>query len=290
MKSLAVYWGCYILTSQYQYELSLRETMPKLGVKLIDVEEATCCGFLLESIDKFASTYLAIRNLSLAEKISKDLLTPCNGCYLSLSEALHRWRVEESTRSKIASLLRDENLFFKGELRVYHAVNFLHDSLGLRKISEAVVNPLNNLKLATHPGCHILRPSEIVSADDPENPRKLDELVEALGAETINYPGKLDCCGGPLLSLQPEKSYLISSRKINELERIGVDGLVVSCPICFKMFDSQDVIRRVAGGKASLPVVYYTQLLGLALGFKPDTLGLNLNQSPVEKLTSKISC
>lgn len=286
---VAVYWGCMIPTVEYAYELSLRATLPRLGVRLRDLEWVSCCGSPIKSVNRLAAEYLALRNIALAEETGVEhLLVPCNGCYLSLSEALHHWMNDEELRGEMEKFLYREDLAVKGEIKIVHTINFLHDILGLEVVEKAVERPLTGVRLVSHSGCHVLRPSKILDVDDPERPGKLDALIEALGAEALEYPEALDCCGAGLLLSHPETAVSLSATKLRAIQGLGVDGLVGSCPACHMMFDArQETGARVIGCKLSLPVVYYTQLLGLAMGLDERSLGLHLNQSPVEKLLEK---
>ncbi len=288
---VSVYWGCMISTSEYAYELSLRATLPKLGVEIVDLEGASCCGFPIRSVNRMAAEYMALRNLAIADGVgTKFLLVPCNGCYLSLREAAYRWRADEKLRGKVSELLRREGLTFEGRVEVVHTINFLHDVVGLDVVKKAVKRPLRGLKLVSHTGCHVLRPSDVVGIDDPERPTKLDDLIRALGAEVLDYPESLDCCGGGLLLSHPETAVSIAATKLRAVQRLGVHGLVDSCPACHVMFDAkQEAGAKAIGCKLSVPVVYYTQLLGLAMGLDERSLGLHLNRSPVEKLLEAVS-
>jgi len=288
---VAVYWGCRILTSQYAYEMSVREAFPKLGVELVDLREAICCGDPVKSVNDFASNYLGAKVLALANFTGlKNLLVPCNRCHFVVSEAKRRIKEDESTHSKIAALLKEEGLSYNPEVKVWHVIDFLHDHVGLECVRKAVVEPLKGMKLAVHYGCQILRYSDLGRVDDAENPRKLDELIEAIGAETVDYAEKLDCCGSHLMYSHADSGLSLAGQKLRAVDSLGVNGLVVSCPDCGTMFDArQKDAAATAGAKLSLPVLYYTQLLGLALGIEQNKLGLHLNQSPVDQLLSKVS-
>ena len=287
---VVVYWGCMIPTVEYAYELSLRATLPRLGVNLLDLEGFSCCGSPIQSVNRLTADYLALRNIALAERTgTKLLLVPCNGCYLGLVEPPHRWGSEEELRREMEEPLGREGLILKGEITIVHTINFLHDIIGLEAVRDAVKRPLTGLRLVSHSGCHVLRPSKILDVDDPERPKKLDELIKALGAEALDYPESLDCCGAGLLLSHPESAISLSATKLKAIQGLGVDGLVDSCPSCHMMFDAkQEAGARSIGHKISLPVIYYTQLLGLAMGLDEGALGLHLNQSPVERLIGKI--
>jgi heterodisulfide reductase subunit B len=207
---------------------------------------------------------------------------------LTLSEAKYRLAKDSQARNKIQVLLDEENLTYSNDVHVWHTIDLLHDRVTLKNIRGKIKTPLNGFKLATHPGCQILRPSEIGRVDNSEAPSKLDELVQVLGAETIEYNEKLDCCGSALLPTHQDAALSLAGAKIKVLQDYGVDGLVVSCPECHLMYDyRQDAAAATIGSKLKLPVFYYTQLLGIALGVGNRKLGLHLNQSRVDELLKK---
>jgi len=284
-----VYWGCVIPTVQYAYEMSVREVMPRLGVELVDLDNASCCGTPVQSINMFAAVYLAARNIAISEKTGfTDLLAVCNGCHLSLFEAHHFLSHDEKLREQVNALLKEEGLHFSGKVKIWHAIDFLHDLVGEEAIRKAVTHPLSGLNLAVHYGCHILRPSSVGTVDDPENPQKLDRLIEWLGAKSIPYPEKLDCCGSMLMMSQPDAAFTFTGLKLKAVQDSGADALVDLCPSCQNMFDMrQKSAAATAGVRVSMPVVYYTQLLGLAMGIPQEKLGLNLNRSPVDEFLQK---
>lgn len=287
---VAVYFGCVVPTIQYGYEMSVREVLPKIGVDLYDLENVSCCGTPVRSVNSFASLYLSARNLAIAEKTGLDnLLVVCNGCHLSLSEARHFLGKDEKLRAKIEALLREEGLEYKGKIQLWHVVDFLHDMIKGDIIKNSVRKPLTSLKFASHYGCHILRPSTMKRVDDAENPQKLDNLIRLLGAEALEYPEKLDCCGSLLLLSHPDAALTFTGLKLKAVQELGVDGFVVACPSCQMMFDMrQKSAGATVGAKLNLPVLYYTQLLGIAMGIETERLGLHLNRSPIDDLLAKI--
>ena len=284
-----LFLGCTVQTEQYAYELSVRSVLPKLGVELIDMPESNCCGYPVKSISPMAWAYMAGRLMAIAEREGLPLLTLCNGCHLSLTEL--KWALTEQPDllDKLNELLEPEGLKLEGKTEVIHVLEFLYDRLGPEAIREHLARELRGLRLAAHYGCHLLRPSTLGRPDDPENPRKLDELIEALGASPVDYPGKLDCCGSGLAPFHGREAMKMVGWKLLEAKKAGVDALVVMCPFCMKMLDGkQTVASRLVGQDVGLPVVYYTQLLGLAMGMSPGELGLELNLSPVERLLAKM--
>ncbi len=288
---VAVFWGCCIVAGQYGYEMSVREVFPKLDIELVDMREAVCCGDPVKSVNEFAASYLGARVLALAHLTGAiDLLIPCNRCHFTVSEAKKLVEDDELTGQKIKSLLREEGLEYRSGIRIWHVIDFLHDLVGLKAVKSAVVKPLKGMKVASHVGCQLIRYTDLGRADDAENPRKLDDLIEAVGAMSVDYSEKLDCCGSHLSLSHADSALSLGGTKLKAVKSLGVDGLVVSCPECGLMFDSkQKEAESAVGSKLEVPVIYYSQLLGLAMGINQNKLGLHLNQSPVDKLLSKIS-
>jgi heterodisulfide reductase subunit B len=286
---LPVYWGCVIPTIQYAYEMSVREIMPRLGVELVDLENASCCGPQVQSVNMFAATYLATRNIAIAEKMGfSDLLAVCNGCHLSLFEASHLLSHNEKMKQEINTILKEEELQYQSKVKIWHTIDFLHDKIGEEPIRKAVAHPLSGFKFAVHYGCHILRPSSVGTVDDPENPQKLDQLIEWLGAKSTPYAEKLDCCGSMLMLSHPDAAFTFTGLKLKAVQDLGADALVDTCPSCHNMFDMrQKSAAATTGAKLNLPILYYTQLLGLAMGISQEKLGLNLNRSPIDEFLQK---
>jgi len=288
---IAVFWGCCIQTSQFAYEMSMRETLPRLDVELVDLPEIFCCGDPVKSVNEFATTFLSARILALAGQTGlENLLVPCNRCHFTISEAQDKINKDPKTAEKIKNLLKEEGLRYCSDIKVWHTIDFLHDCVGLEKIAKAVKSPLKGLKVATHVGCQIIRYSDLGRVDDAENPRKMDELLVALGVETVDYPEKLDCCGAALMRSHIDSALSLAGSKLKAVQNLGVGGMVVSCPDCQLMFDArQKDAGTTVGAKLNVPVVYLTQLLGLALGVDDKKLGLQLNQSSVDEILAKIS-
>jgi len=286
----AVFWGCCILTGQYSYEMSVREVLPKLGVELVDLPEENCCGDPVKSVNDFAATYLSVRILALANQTGLgNLLVPCNRCHFAVSEAKKLMENDEPIREKITGLLKEEGMGYNPDIKIWHVIDLLHDVVGPKNLKKATTKQLKGLRFASHVGCQLIRYSDLGRADDAEMPGKLDELITAVGAESVDYAEKLDCCGAALTRSHPDSALSLSGTKLKSLQALSIDGLVVSCPECGIMFDTkQKDASSTVGAKLALPVVYYTQLLGLAVGISTKRLGLHLNQSPVAELLKKI--
>ncbi len=281
----ALYPGCLMPTEQYGYELSLREVLPKLNVELVDLEGFSCCGEPLKSVNKMVTLYLAARNIGIAEKNNLDIFAPCPMCHFSLSECMNILKNNKDMKQRINDILENEDLKFNGTSKLYHTVDLMHDVIGIEKIKKLVKKPLKDIKVATHYGCHLIRPSEIGRPVDSENPQKMESILSAIGVSTEHYPEKLDCCGAPILANLPESSLTKTGQKVQAIQEHGFDAMIDVCPWCHKMFDSkQQKAGETVAAKLDVPVLYLTQILGLSFGINKEKLGLNLNKSPIDKL------
>jgi len=272
-------------TEQYAYEISLREILPFLDVELVDIDGFSCCGEPMKSVNQLMTLYLSARNLAIGEKHKLDLFVPCAMCHLALSECKYVLDNNPDMKERINGMLASEELTYHGTRGIVHTVDLLHDHIGIEAIKQHVKKPLKDLKIATHYGCHLIRPSEVGRPVNSENPEKIEEILKALEAEPVKYAQKLDCCGAPLLSNLPESALTKTGQKLKAIQDQGVNVLVDVCPWCHRMFDSKQIkAGETVAAKLGIPVFYLTQLLGLAFGVKRDKLGLDLNLSPVDKL------
>lgn len=287
----AFFPGCLAPVMARHYELSARKVAKKLGVELVDVQDFACCGFPIMSVDQETALLMAARNLSVAEDLGLDICTICNGCASTLSEASKELMHDDQLREKVNEKLEKIGRTYKGNVRVKHFARVLYEDVGPEKIKSQVKNSLEGLKLASHYGCHYLKPSDVYDKfEDPEFPRSLDELISALGAETVEYEDKMQCCGGVILDVDDKIALAMAQRKLEHVKAVGADAIGLICPLCGSMYDrNQRVIERRFNAAYNMPVLYYTQLLGLALGLDPKELGLNLNRVKTSELLSKLS-
>lgn len=284
----AFYPGCLAQTEQYACEISTRRVLPELGIEFVDLEGLSCCGDPLASISKTLTMYLAARNLAMAASEGLPLLTICNSCYLTLVEAKAELDSDAKLREKVAGLLSIEGLEYRKFPEVVHVVSLLHDVIGIDELQRRTTRRMDSLKVALQVGCHLLRPSDLLALDDPERPAKLVAIIGALGAEAISYPGELECCGAGLLALKSDAALTYANLKLKSIRASGADVVVTPCPGCFKMLDGKQRAILSATGGEGFPVLYLMQLVGLALGIPAEELGLELNQSPLEKLSGKL--
>jgi heterodisulfide reductase subunit B len=287
MKKYVFYPGCIMQTEQYAYELSLREILPMLDVELVDIQGFSCCGEPLKSVNQMMSLALAARNIALAEKQGLDMFIPCPLCHLAMCECKRILDADETMKKRVNTFLKDDDLNYIGKIHLVSILDMFHNVVGLDKIKKLVKQPLSTLKLATHYGCHLIRPSEIGRPDDAENPQKIEQILTIIGAKPEDYPEKLDCCGALLNANLPETALTKTGQKLQKIEEYGFNALVDVCPWCHRQFDArQKKAGETVAAKLNVPVIYLTQLIGLSFGISEGKLGLNLNMSSVESIQS----
>jgi heterodisulfide reductase subunit B len=275
----ALFLGCHIPARLTQYESSSRAVLGKLGVELVDIEAFNCCGYPMRNIDFKASILAAARNLALAEKEDLNMVVLCKCGFGMLKHADHIIKEDPSLRQEINNTLKkEEGLEWKGGIEIRHLLSVLYHEVGVDTIKEKITRPYRDLKIATHYGCHALRPSEVVEFDDPVNPTLFDTLVTLTGAESISWEKRLDCCGAPLFGSNDDLSMDLTEKKLASARQSGADFLCNACSYCHIQFDTvQSMIHKTRGKNHALPSILYPQLLGLSLGIDEDTLGLGKN-------------
>lgn len=262
-----------------EYEWSTNAVMEKLGIELVDVPELGCCGYPLRNISFRAHILASARNLALTEKENLDLITVCNCCYGTLKYVDQLMGDDAAIRKEVNTTLEKEGLRYEGDIKPKHILQVLYDDVGIETIRDMIVKPFHGLRIATHYGCRILRPSKVAQFDKPHFPTKFDELVEVTGAQSIEWPSKLECCGSPLWGINNELSLDLTENKLRGAKESSADYLCVACSYCQIQFDRvQRILLIERGPGLKLPSVLYPQLLGLSLGIDGETLGLQMNK------------
>jgi heterodisulfide reductase subunit B len=273
-----------------QYESSTDAVLRKLGVQFKDIKEFNCCGYPLKNIDTRAYVLAGARNLALAEKNGVNILTFCNCCFNSLKHVRHTLKENPAQQQEINTILAKEGLIYQQTVEVRHLFEVLFKDIGIDKIRDKIVKSFNDLKIATHYGCHILRPKDIIRFDNPISPSIFDQLVELTGASSIAWQSKLDCCGSPLLGFDDELSLDITRKKIKDAEQSGADYLCTACVYCQLQFDRVQKIMVLPDNETRpLPSILYTQLLGLSLGIDKKVLGIDLNELAITGIEKFLS-
>jgi len=277
----AFFVGCTTLSRLEGYELSTRRVAERLGVELVDMPGSSCCGTTyLETLDHKTALAVATRNICIAEEMGLDIVTVCNGCTEVLMKANKALKEDATLRDDINGVLADIGKQFKGTIEVKHFVRLLKDDVGLDKIRAEVNHPFKGLRVGAHYGCHLLRPSDVMSRDDPEAPTTLDELIDVIGAWSVAYPNKLECCAGPIMGVREKVTWSVGLEKVENVKKYA-DIMVTACPFCYLVYER---CQLMAEKSPDVPVVHYPQLLGLALGFSYDDLGLGKNRIDASRI------
>jgi heterodisulfide reductase subunit B len=262
-----------------QYETSTDAVLKKLQVELVDIKDFNCCGYPFKNFNFMAAILASARNLSLAEKKNLDIMTFCNCCYGSMKHVNHLMREDVSIQKAVNTILEKEGLAYAGGVETKHLLEVFHKDIGIEQLKEKIVKRFKNLKIATHYGCHILRPRQIIQFDNPAAPSIFDRLVEITGAESIPWQTKLECCGSPMWGIDDDLSMDLTEKKITDALDSGADYLCTACSYCQLQFDRvQRILISRRKVKQRLPSVLYTQLIGLSLGIDEKTLGIKQNE------------
>jgi len=285
MMEFALFLGCTIPARLNQYESSSRAVLERLGVGLVDIREFNCCGYPLRNIDFKVFILSSARNLALAEKKNLNVMTLCKCCYGSLKKADYLLKENASLKKEVNATLEKEGLTYEGRIEVKHLLSVLHKDIGIEAIKGKIAMTFKGLKIATHYGCHALRPSQVVGFDDPVAPTLFDQLVEATGAESIEWPMKLECCGAPLWGVNDKLSMDLTLKKLTDGKKSGADYVCAACPYCHIQFDTvQKMILSQRNVNHPLPSILYTQLLGMSMGVEKKSLGLEMNEIPISQI------
>jgi len=280
------YPGCSQEVSTRAYDLSARAVAVALGLGFVELHDWNCCGtspsYSLRDVSTFA---LNARNLALAEKQNPgcDLVTICNGCLGIMDKTNRRLAKDVDLRRRVGEALAVIDLEYGGSVKVRHLLEVLVNDLGQEAIEEKVTRPLEGLKVAPYLGCAFSRPSGI---DDLEFPTALDDLLTWTGAEVVNYPLKAACCGGILMmSDQKEVALKLVRDLLADAVRRGASCLATACPLCHLNVEAyQGQLNARYGTKFSIPVLFFTQLLGVSLRLSREELGLGMELVSAEAL------
>ncbi|MFX1275580.1 MAG: CoB--CoM heterodisulfide reductase subunit B [Promethearchaeota archaeon] len=276
--------GCIMPNRYPQIERSIRSVFEELGIELLEMQGASCCpapgvirGFHIPTWQA-----LAARNISIAEELSVDIVTGCNGCFGSLRDVWCELNENPEEKRKVNEYLKQVGRQFKGSSEPKHVVQVLYQDLGIEYLKDHIKNKFKDLKVGVHYGCHIVKPSDKRPWNgEYEYPSFLDEMVEITGAKSVNYKDKYACCGagGAVRGAIREVSADFTREKIINMREAHIDIVINCCPFCHFQLDAgqreaNDIYPELIDTPLNLPVIYITQLLGLAMGINPSRLGL----------------
>ena len=261
----ALFLGCTIPARSRQYELSARKVAQKLGIELVDVESFICCGFPVKSSDMKSAMVLGAYNIALAEKQGLDLCALCSSCTSALTEVAHHLAHDEQAKAEVNESLSRVGLTYDRGAKVRHFARVVYEEVGREELKKHFTKSLEGLRIATHYGCHYLKPSEIYeNFDQVEDPH------------------------GPVLPVDEKTSLAVAKEKLDDIVEAGANAINLVCPFCSVMYDSnQKGIETAFDVSYNIPVLYLTQILGLAMGMERKELGLNMNVVKTKDLLSK---
>lgn len=282
----AYYPGCSLKGTGRAYEESVLTVFRALGVEVEELKDWNCCGATTYmSTDELTSYALAGRNLALAEREHKDIIAPCAACYLILNKTERYTQDYPDIKLVVSRALSAIGLTYNHRVRVRHPLDILLNEVGPTAIAAKVRTPLKGLKVAPYYGCQIVRPYS--AFDDQRNPTSMDRLLEACGASIVRYPLKTRCCGGSQKGTLPEIGLDLIRNLLSEAQKDGAEVVAVACPLC--QFNLEAFQKEAATDRhpISIPIVYFTQLMGLALGATTRDIGLQRSLIPIQPLLSQ---
>ncbi len=274
--------GCSLEATNRAYDVSTRNVARVLGLEMVELEDWNCCGATpYMAIDSKRSALLSARNLAISEKHRRDIVTVCSSCFLVLHKANRQFHDDSSLRGEIRQALQAGGMDYRGNVRVRHLLDLVVNDLGQEAIERHVVRPLEGLKVACYYGCQLVRPFGEV--DDPEFPRLLERLMGWIGATPVDFGMGAKCCGGILMTTQPEIGLDLSGKLLKQACKAGADCICTICPLCQMNLEAyQARISARFGEDCRIPILYFTQVLGTALGLGRDELAWEDALTPVE--------
>jgi heterodisulfide reductase subunit B len=258
-----------------------------LDLEFKEIPDWNCCGTVpYDTLHEQASFAICARNLALAEQMSGDLVAPCSSCYVFLSRTNQYIHEYPRVKKEIDEALAAGGLTYNGKVKVRKVLDVYVNDVGYEAIAAKVKKNLDGLKVACYYGCQEVRP--IFGRDHPENPKYMDKLINALGAEAINFPLKSACCGGSLIISEESASLELINKLLDSAVSNGAEVMVTSCPLCQLNVDAyQFMVNRKYKTNYHLPILFFTQLMGVAFGLKEKDLGLKTSIVPVKKALAK---
>lgn len=270
----AYYPGCSLEVNSAAYDVSVRAVMEKVGFQLEELDDWNCCGATeYFTQDELVATSVIARNLALVDKGYDQLVAPCAACYLNLKKVDKLMCDHKDMNTKINQALAAGGLKYQaGRVRVRHLLDVIYNDVGEAALKAKVVQPLAGLRVAPYYGCQVVRP--LNGFDNPEYPMKMDELFMWLGAEVVDYPVKSHCCGGHMTQLSEDMAFEMIRRLLQSAEDYRADVILTMCPMCQLNMDAyQGRVNNFFNTNFRLPIVFFTQLLGVALGIDMKKLG-----------------
>lgn len=276
----AFFQGCNIPIRIQQYATATTAILQQFEIDLEVIPEFNCCGYPARNVDEKAYLLPSVRNLAIAEKEGLDILVICNCCFASLQKTRNVMGKDNALLAEMNDILAKENLQYSGTAEVKHYLTVLSEQVGPATMKRQMIRMFTDLNISVIHGCHILRPREITKFDDSFIPAITEELLLATGAKSLDWRGKLECCGAALAGLNNDLSQKLLQEKISGAQEAGADFITPICSYCHLQFDTMqlNMVNANPGAKL-LPVLLLPQLLGLCLGIDEETLGITQNRT-----------
>jgi len=274
MKTYSYFPGCSLEKMALSYNQSAMQTTKAVGVELQELEDWNCCGATTYfHVDELLAYTLVGRNLAMAEKAGHDLVAPCSACFKNAYFANAYLKEDLDLANHINYALEADNLTFSGDIQVKHLMEVFADDVGYEELQDKVSHPLQGLRVAPYYGCQIVRPKK--DHEDVENPRFFEDLMTAIGADPVDFAYRLRCCGGSLLITSRDAAYQLIFELLQNAQKSGADVIATACPLCQTNLECYQMqINQEFGTDFKIPVLYFTQLIGLSLGLPAKKLGI----------------
>lgn len=287
----AYYPGCSAESTARDFHMSILEVAKALDINLTEIKGWTCCGSTpAHHTDKLLSISLPAANLLKVQEMGMDMVVSCAACFNRMKVANHEITTNTSIKKEVAETLGKE---YDGTVNVRHFIEILLEDIGMDNLQNALTNSLNGLKVANYYGCLLVRPMDVVRFDDPENPASMDKIVDAMDGEALDWPHKVECCGGGFALSRPDIVVELSENILGMAEAAGAQCIAVACPMCQVNLDlRQKDINKKKGKSYNMPIIYITQLLGLCIGISANKLGLKkciVSPKPIVDKLSKVT-
>jgi heterodisulfide reductase subunit B len=289
MKEYAYYPGCSLEKIALSYHLSTVETTKKLGVKLNELEDWNCCGATTYfHVDELLAYTLVARNLAMAEKQGLDVVAPCSACYKNMFFTREHLNDEPDLADHINFALEEDNLQFAGSSKVKHLLELFSQDIGAEEVQKKVTRPLTGLNIAPYYGCQILRPRK--DHEEVEDPHFFEELLSATGATPVDYALKMRCCGGSLIITSRIAALGMVRNLLQNAIDSGATLIATSCPMCQVNLECyQQMVNQEFGTDYRIPVLYFTQIIGLAFGIPPKRLGIGTELVSISPVLAQLN-
>jgi len=274
-REYAYYSGCSLEGTAGPYDASVRVVMKALGAKLTDPPDWSCCGSTpAHAVDHTFAAALAARNLTIVEKMGcPTLTTPCPSCLSAFKKAHRRMARNKVFAQEVNSLL---DAPYNCTVTAKSILQVIYEDMGLDEVARPVTTEIPDLKVAPYYGCILNRPPEVAGFDDPENPISMDRVLEAVGVKVVDFAFKVECCGAAFGVPKKETVTFLTAKVLEMALDAGANCIAVACPLCQQNLDlRQAQVNSGRGSTFDIPVLYFSQIMGLAYGYSPQELGID---------------